>query len=73
MSEKNFNRNVQIGRYDVDIRLEASPNYILNNTYIWGFPYSGKEKLINNEWNADTLNEISGYYFALRIYKEKRL
>ena len=71
MKENNFIRNVQIGNYEVDIRTENIPNYFENSTYIWGFPYSHEKQLINDEWNNDTLNKISGYYFAIRIRNEE--
>ena len=39
-------------------------------TRLWGFPLKQKE-LMNQEWNDETLNSISGYYLAVRKTENK--
>lgn len=43
----------------------SQPFYKAPNTILWGFPLN-KEELIDNEWNDNTLNAVSGYYLAVR-------
>lgn len=65
--ESIFCQTKKLGKLNIDIKINDYPYYKNDNVYVWGFPYYGIKKLISDSWNPETLNSISGYYFAVRI------
>lgn len=49
------------------IAFTKKPDYTGEKVFAWGFPYRGLDLLLNCKWDKELLNEISGYFFAVRI------
>lgn len=59
------------GRLNVEIFITDTPAFHSKTTYIWGYPYINHEILLENQWDADNLNSVAGYFFAIRFFEDR--
>ena len=69
--EQIYQKQFQIGTYKIYVLIDDEPICSNDNTFIWSYMFGKSHDLLNDEWNENTLNNMCGYFWGLRVSNDK--